>query len=408
MFVLFKRTSFAYFLPRAALILLCVGPLLYSRVTFACAFQDQPAFTKDWQFDDLSGVPLKIASNAVYSQGRDIYILLEKNNFQKEILYLVFNYFSKKYPEPTWLTIEAFSDPEDLRVAIKVETLSSRDINVATLTQEDKEYYGLPSDLTELPRGFHAYFHRDAEREFIDYINVLKSKEYDRVELRDSETKENKEEETSLLERSKDINTTDKYGRTRLLNYLIQNLFDSARALIILGAEVNKCSPQGICPLLVAAGKGHAEIVGLLISKGANVNSKDKGGNTPLMRAVGGGFLSTAKLLLEHGANVNAKDALSITALMKAWDPPGKVSMTDLLLKAGANIDAVDFNGDTALMYAVRTGRLETVEFLLESGAQAKTKNIMGQTAIDYAKIAEGARVRGAKAMVNALQKALK
>jgi len=150
--------------------------------------------TKDWQFDDLSGVPFKIASNSVHSgKRRDIYILLDKRYFQKETLHQVFSYLSKKFPEPMWLVIEAFSDSEDLRLSIIIEKLSSSDIDLATLTDADKKYYGLPSDLAGLPSGFHAYFHRDADREFMDYVTALKSRKYERVVFRDSKTKENKE-----------------------------------------------------------------------------------------------------------------------------------------------------------------------------------------------------------------------
>ncbi len=57
---------------------------------------------------------------------------------------------------------------------------------------------------------------------------------------------------------------------------------------------------DGSTALIEAAGKGHIEIVKLLIEKGAKINAKDNDGVTALMYSKGDS--PTTRLLIEKGA----------------------------------------------------------------------------------------------------------
>ena len=53
--------------------------------------------------------------------------------------------------------------------------------------------------------------------------------------------------------------------------------------------------------MVVAAVRGHKEVVELLIAKGADVNAKRNDGETPLDLAIGRKHPETASLLRKHG-----------------------------------------------------------------------------------------------------------
>ena len=56
-----------------------------------------------------------------------------------------------------------------------------------------------------------------------------------------------------------------------------------------------------------AAGRGHLEIVKLLIAKGADVNARRENGETVLHSASVEGHLEIVKLLTDNGAEVNQR-----------------------------------------------------------------------------------------------------
>lgn len=59
----------------------------------------------------------------------------------------------------------------------------------------------------------------------------------------------------------------------------------------------------GSRPLILAAAKGHQEMVELLLDRGASVDASDYTGWTPLHAAIYGGHADVVQLLLERGAH---------------------------------------------------------------------------------------------------------
>lgn len=69
--------------------------------------------------------------------------------------------------------------------------------------------------------------------------------------------------------------------------------------------DVNAKFPiLGSSPLILAAAKGHHEMVGLLLDRGAHINTSDSSGWTPLHAAIYGGHADVVQLLLERGAQL--------------------------------------------------------------------------------------------------------
>ena len=107
--------------------------------------------------------------------------------------------------------------------------------------------------------------------------------------------------------------------------------------------------------LMLAAIKGHTDIVKALLARDAEVN---KTGWTPLHYAASG---------------VQAQ----------------QTAIVALLLEHHAYIDAASPNGSTPLMMAAQYGTREVVKLLLDEGADPALKNQLGLGAADFALRAE-------------------
>jgi ankyrin repeat protein len=100
--------------------------------------------------------------------------------------------------------------------------------------------------------------------------------------------------------------------------------------------------------LMIAALRGHTELVRKLIARDADVN---KTGWTPLHYAATSGHLQIMALLLEHHAYIDAESP----------------------------------NKTTPLMMAAYYATPEAVKLLLDEGADASLRNELGLTALDFA-----------------------
>lgn len=66
---------------------------------------------------------------------------------------------------------------------------------------------------------------------------------------------------------------------------------------------------------LFNCGRGHIEVIKLLLEKGADIEAADSNGRTLLYRASLNGHDKVVKLLLEKGADMNTKDSDGWTPL---------------------------------------------------------------------------------------------
>jgi len=114
-----------------------------------------------------------------------------------------------------------------------------------------------------------------------------------------------------------------KLGKNFNTDGFIESVGDGDKQAVTLfleaGFDANTPAENGITALHIAAMKGNADIVKMLLDKGANPNaaviSGSEKGSTPLMVAVAGGYLETTKLLVDKGADVNAKDANDLVVM---------------------------------------------------------------------------------------------
>jgi len=155
------------------------------------------------------------------------------------------------------------------------------------------------------------------------------------------------------------------------------------KRLLSRGMDPNTTDPKGMSVLMIAARKGEAEIVALLIAKRANVGQQSRAGDTALLMACLNGNIAVIRSLLDAGGELNPK---------KGWTPlqyaafSGHADAVDLLLKRGAEKDAVAPNGYTPLMLAARNGKFEAAKALLYADPDVNFRTPGGDTALRIAR----------------------
>ncbi|RLN51169.1 hypothetical protein BBP00_00009937 [Phytophthora kernoviae] len=122
---------------------------------------------------------------------------------------------------------------------------------------------------------------------------------------------------------------------------------------------------MGWTPLIVAAQRGHFNIVTLLVENGAEVNAKTHNGRTALLLAAEEGNLEIVRLLLDSDADVNASGSDEWTPLMMAAYR-GHEEIVRLLLDNDADLDPTNTSGCTAAMIARSNCRYEVANILQE------------------------------------------
>ncbi len=125
-------------------------------------------------------------------------------------------------------------------------------------------------------------------------------------------------------------------------------------------------------PLVVAAGKGHADIVAALLRARANPNAVTPEGLTPLWAAVFSRNESVLKQLLDRGAEVDLPSGPGqLTPLMHAA-ALGFMDGVRLLLHRGADVNSRSPDGQTPLGLAISRDSAESVEIMLSHGANVE------------------------------------
>ena len=137
-------------------------------------------------------------------------------------------------------------------------------------------------------------------------------------------------------------------------------------------------------PLIMAAARGHKEVVQMLLHAGADIDRGDRWGETPLTLAAFCHHYETVKLLLEAGADVNNADIFGKIPLWMARDSV-EVEVAKLLLEHGADPNKADKDGETPLHEAVRYCQVlsGTVKTLIKGGADPLQENKLGKTPQD-------------------------
>lgn len=164
-----------------------------------------------------------------------------------------------------------------------------------------------------------------------------------------------------LLQQGFDPNARDPAGQHGLYLALREPSLKTARALIEWpGTDVDARNSRDESPLMMAALRGHTDLVVRLVERGADVN---KTGWTPLHYAATRGDLVAMQVLLDHHAYIDAESPNGSTPLMMSamYGTPAAVK---LLLIAGADAGLRNEQGLTAIDFAHRANRQEIADMI--------------------------------------------
>ena len=145
------------------------------------------------------------------------------------------------------------------------------------------------------------------------------------------------------------------------------------------GSNIEKSSRGGPTPLILAAEKGHVDVVEYLLEQGADVDKASDGGETPLHSSSRHCQMAMVKCLVEHGADKDKVNNDGQTPIHLAAEGYQWVTVK-YLIDQGADMNKADNEGRTPLHLAVEHDVLEMVLYLVQQGADKERVDNKGRT----------------------------
>ncbi|SPP76636.1 blast:Protein TANC2 [Drosophila guanche] len=183
-----------------------------------------------------------------------------------------------------------------------------------------------------------------------------------------------------LLEFCADVGLTNSQGCTPLILAAMRGHCDVVRPLVAAGSSLGQLDITQRCALVHAARMGHLSVVKYLLACEwtPRPNSQDVSRSVALQQAlIGAAAQSHCKILEdlldlnenEFDLDVNGLEPSSGELALTAAARHGCVDVVCILLSRGAQIDARNRQGYSALWLAVKEGHWSVVEQLLQRGA---------------------------------------
>ncbi|XP_075596858.1 ankycorbin isoform X2 [Balearica regulorum gibbericeps] len=185
----------------------------------------------------------------------------------------------------------------------------------------------------------------------------------------------------------------DSEGKTAFHLAATKGHAECLRIMMTHGADVTAQDGAGHSALHLAAKNSHPDCIKRLLQSKCPADSTDNSGKTALHYAAACGCLQAVQLLCEHKCPINVKDLDGNIPLLLAVQN-GHTEVCKYLLDHGADINTRDKNGRTALIIACEAGCLNMVEAFLRKGADVSLVDVFGQNALHYSKLSENTGIQ--------------
>ncbi|XP_067653306.1 putative ankyrin repeat protein RF_0381 [Haliotis asinina] len=168
-----------------------------------------------------------------------------------------------------------------------------------------------------------------------------------------------------LVSKGADVSLVDRFGMNILQAACLGGNVELVKYVLSQNnMGINIRMPCWKTPLMLAAEKGHKDVVELLVDKGADVSLNVKTGGNVLHLACYGGQLDVVKYLLSLSfININIRGWEKMTPIMVAAYQ-GHKEVVELLVKRGADLSRRTRDGNI-LHTACDGGQIDVVNYLL-------------------------------------------
>ncbi|MCG8372518.1 MAG: ankyrin repeat domain-containing protein [Balneolales bacterium] len=152
------------------------------------------------------------------------------------------------------------------------------------------------------------------------------------------------------------------------------------------GISINLTNSDNFGSLLsLAVIHNKIKIVKFLIAQKANINQVDNSHSSPFIIAAARGHLDILKLLYENNADINLKCEYGRNALIwAAFSANSHQDIIKQLLKWGIDINSKDSDGNNALFWALYRRNYILAKYLIEAGIDIDSKNFKGVPSARY------------------------
>lgn len=185
----------------------------------------------------------------------------------------------------------------------------------------------------------------------------------------------------------------DSEGKSALHVAAARGQAECLAVILAHGADVSLQDASGFTALHHAAKNNHPECAKKLMQSKCAVDAVDSSGRTALHHTAANGNVAIVQLLCEHKCHVNLKDVDGVTPLLLSARN-ANAEVCQCLVNWGADVNASDNNGRTAVMLASESSCPAAVELLVHSGADLQMVDSLGHDVLYYAKLAGSSEVQ--------------
>ncbi|XP_045422380.1 ankyrin repeat and death domain-containing protein 1B [Lemur catta] len=182
----------------------------------------------------------------------------------------------------------------------------------------------------------------------------------------------------------KDLNQPDEKGRKPFLLAAERGHVDMIEKLIFLNLHTSEEDKEGNTALHLAAKHGHSPAVKVLLTQWQEINEMNENGETPFFLTVQGGHEECSKVLLAAGSDINIPNKLNISGLQKATRN-GHASLVNFLLSENVDLHQRVEPKESPLHVAVTNNHITVVNSLLRAQHDIDILNQRQQTPLHIA-----------------------